>query len=338
MKKLKNRNQNNSLTIEKLGSPKRIINYLQIGTNIPVWKEFHKYIIHDLKFFNANSWLIKQQGNIIGHILIYEYEDTLYFGYLNILDNDTEKIQFIIDELKTYAKKEDLKFIKGPINVPTIIFGWGFLEKGSEMDLFLGKPINPPIYQEKFIQNDFIIVNKQNSWEGELRNFPKNLLKNYKFQGYDIILPKNWEEFLIYKENFKRLTSKNLKKNSIVTPGTSYLFDNYLNFAMEYGSPILTIFLRENKKNKIIGCLACINNPFRKNKNGIYDSFFPISFAVNKKHRGKGLAFLMFQKIVEKARSNNMNYFSSSIIGSETVPKILKLVNKRIHLILEYKL
>ncbi len=338
MKKLKIKNQSNSLTLEKLGNPEKIIKYLQIGTNIPVWEEFHKYIIHDLELFNANSWLIKQQGNIIGHILIYEYENTLYFGYLNILDNDPNKIQFIIDKLFFYAKRKKLKTIKGPINIPSIIFGWGFLEKGSEMNLFLGKPINSSIYQEKFIQNGYSIVNKQNSWEGELKNFPKNPLKNYNFDGYELIIPKDWEEFLIYKEVYKDLTSRNLKKSSIITPATAQLFENYFNFAKKYGKPILTMFLRELKSNKIIGCLACTNNPFRKNINGTYDSFFLNSIVVNKEYRGKRLANLMFYSIVEKAIANNMKYFSSFVVSNQQISRLLNLINTRTHLILESKL
>ncbi|MBY9004859.1 MAG: hypothetical protein KGD73_12860, partial [Candidatus Lokiarchaeota archaeon] len=35
-----------------------ILSYMQIGTRIPLWSEFHKYIIFDLKYFKAKSILL----------------------------------------------------------------------------------------------------------------------------------------------------------------------------------------------------------------------------------------------------------------------------------------
>ena len=52
------------------------------------------------------------------------------------------------------------KKIKGPVNIPAIIFGYGFMEEGSLDNLFIAKPVNPPVYQNCFLEKGFIISNK----------------------------------------------------------------------------------------------------------------------------------------------------------------------------------
>ena len=339
--KLLNKYQENNLGIQIVKNPADILKYLQIGTIIPIWEEFNEYILHDIKFFNAKSWLIKEKGNICGHLLVYNYKEILYFGFLNIINHDVNKIQYVIRKLVKYAKNNKFKSIKGPINIPTILFGWGFMEKGSIENLFLAKPINPSIYQEIFIKNGFYIASKQYSYEGKIPEILDEELDKYEFNDYQLIFLKNLKD-INHQNTFKKLIIENLSNKSVITPANIYLFNNYLTFAHKYAKPALFVFIKYKITNEIIGCLACLNNPFRKNQNGLYDSFTIFIDVINKKHRGKGLNFLIHKKIFDKAINNGMKYLSSLTESNRNVfigiMEKFNLRRKRIHNILEYEL
>jgi len=145
-----------------------IIRYLQLGTNYPIIPEFHKYILEDLKSYNAKAILLEKDINIVkfkeytdkvvGIVLVYDDQgDTLFFGYFGVYDHDKKKIEFLVDALIEYAKQNKYKNVRGPINIPTVIYGWGFMVEGSNKDLFIGCPINPPVYQNVFINKGFYI-------------------------------------------------------------------------------------------------------------------------------------------------------------------------------------
>ena len=156
-----------NLTSQILTNSNEILKYLQIGINIPIWPEFHKYILYDLDFFQAKSIVIKEDGNPIGVVLIYSDDsEILYFGYFGVINHNKKYIVFLLGELLKYARENNFKYIRGPINIPTVIYGWGFMQEGSIESLFVGKPTNPPIYQKLFFENGFNIRIEEKSWEG----------------------------------------------------------------------------------------------------------------------------------------------------------------------------
>ena len=62
--------------------PQKILDYLKIGTNIPIWKEFEKYILFDLRHFNSKSIIFYQeeingQKEMLGHVLTFIVEKVL---------------------------------------------------------------------------------------------------------------------------------------------------------------------------------------------------------------------------------------------------------------------
>ena len=142
----------NELTIRFLTDKIDILKYLQIGISIPIWQELHKYILKDLEFYQTRSILLLEDGNPVGNALIYnDKSDVLYFGYFGVLNHEENKILKLMDEIVKYARKNSFKIIRGPINIPGIIYGWGFMKEGSLGNLFSGNPINPPIYQNLFL-------------------------------------------------------------------------------------------------------------------------------------------------------------------------------------------
>jgi len=333
-----------SLTTKLIHDSEEILKYLQIGIKIPIWYEFHKYILHDLNHFEAKSILLKEDGNSTGHVLVYDGKDeNLYFGYFGVSNNDPSKIDFLIKKLIEYASLNNFKSIRGPINIPTVIYGWGFMDEGSLENIFIGKPVNSPIYIKMFLSNNFQIDIKELSWEGHITMYKliEQRVKKYNLTEYEIFFPNDWNELLKMKEIFLNLNSRNLSPESLRTPDILNVFDNYLNFVIEYGDYFMFPFVRHKASNKIIACMALVPNPFRKSDNGFIDSFNFFTFVVDKEHRKKGIGWLVSKEVLYQAKKKNMTYFSSPVVSSQkTIREMAKKVgvsSLRTHLILKYK-
>jgi len=341
---MSNLNLRKKLAIKFLNISNEIIKYLQLGTNIPIWHEFHKYILNDLKYFQAKSMLLQEDGNPIGHILIYdEGGNTLYFGYFGVINHDADKIAFIIDKLLKYAKKNNYKLIRGPINIPAIIFGWGFMKEGSEESLYIGKPVNPPIYQDSFLKKGFFIKHEDKTWMGA--PYPRInpwKIKKYDFDDYEYFNPVDIDDFLKLKSEFLRIHAENLPSSSQITPNVAGVVDNYIEFIFHYGYNFMIFFVRYKPTSKIVACGSYLPNPFRKNDNGNYDSCVLYSWAVEPEHRRKGLVMLMYGATSLQLWKEKFRYASGPVpadnVANTAMAYKLGGINSRIHLILEYKL
>ena len=319
-----------------------MLKWLYIGTNLPVWPEFYPYILHDLKAFRTKSLLLKEEGNIAGHVLVFhEDAEILFFGFFGVFNDEHEKIEFLLNKLIEYGKQHNFHKIIGPINIPIPIYGWGFLEKGSAANLFVGKPTNLPIYQEMFFQKGFTLKTKELSLEGPLKDFNSKILNNFDSENYEMFQPKSWEEVLNFKTRFFKLNT-NLPRTSVITPGIQYLYENYIKFIKQYGDLFMIVFLKYKITGDIVGCFFSIPNPFRKNKSDIYDSVEAFIILLEKEHQGKGLGWLLSLFTAKKGWDNNIRYTSSpiekNVKRSIRITKKYGLKHKRTHLILEYSI
>jgi hypothetical protein len=331
----------NKYSIYSTGDTKEIITYLQLGTKIPNLYDFYDTIYHDLEYFSTQAWIVKDEGNPIGFCLIfYHNSEELYFGFFNILDHNEFCIEFLIQELKKYAEKNGFQRIRGPINIPTIIFGWGFMEAGSRGDLFIGKPLNPPIYQKLFLKQGFLIRTRQNTWEGKIPNL-KPFLTIYDLSKYEFFNFQSWEKFDSFIDQFFLLSAKNLDPESVLTPCIDKLFPNYINFTKMYGKEFFFSFARVKKTKEMVGTIACLPNPFRKNFLGKLDSFVIFSIAVNKIHRKNGIGWGLLDYVFTKAYRQGINFMSAPIESTQDATKYMshkgELQKSRSHIILEYK-
>jgi len=165
-----------TLNTKILTNKSEIIRYLHIGINIPILSEFHHYILDDLKIYDASAIILEEKGDnknfgeitdeIVGITLVYHDEtDILYFGFFSVYDHNIVKINFLLNALIEYAIDKNYKYIRGPINIPTMIYGWGFMVKGSKKDLFIGSPINPPVYQEAFFKRGFKVLFQEDRYD-----------------------------------------------------------------------------------------------------------------------------------------------------------------------------
>lgn len=326
-----------SKEIKIVKNPRDILKLLSIGTNIPHWPEFDKYILHDLIHFHANSIILVETANIIAHVLVYYHKkDTLYFGFFGVVGDKTAKIEFMIDKLIEYAKKTKYKFIRGPINIPTIIYGWGFMEKGSSTKLSIHKPVNLPIYNEIFRRKGFSVILKEFSYEGKFQPIPLSFIENDDFSDYELIHFNNWDDFAKIKHEFLLLNARNLPPKSVVTPDSGGIFDNYFDFIKQYGNLFMLVFVKHIKTNKLIGCFIGTPDPFNK------ESFVLLTVVIDKEHRNKGLGWLMAKDISDNALKHNIRYCTtfvgSHVVSTKKMSEKDGLPLKRTHIIFLYSI
>lgn len=330
-----------SFSIEIIEDKEKIIENLHSGTNIPILPEFHRYILSDIENFNTRSIIVRLKGKIVGHTLIYNAdEDILYFGFFRALNHDKNYIELMIEYILEFAKKNHFKSIQGPINIPTFIYGWGFMQYGSKDDLLIAKPVNPPIYQTLFLNRSFKIKSKQGNWEGKLPQISTNRIGENNSNEYEIYQPKDWKEVYRFRIIMLLLSSKNLSPASQITPTPHILLDNFLDFGKTYGDLYMAQFLRHNPSRKFVGCCLCLPNPFSKNSKGEIDSIVTYTIVINKEHRGKGLGMELLKRTYDIAYTNNIRYMSAPIELSQIESKrIVKdkfhYTQARIHIIME---
>ncbi|MEJ2295744.1 MAG: hypothetical protein P8Y23_13395, partial [Candidatus Lokiarchaeota archaeon] len=286
-----------NLYVELIENPNEIIKYLHIGINIPIWSDLYKYILNDLQYFHAKSLVLKEEGNIVAHVLIYSIDpEVLYFGYFGVYNNTEDKIEKLADELIRYSKANHYSRIFGPVNIPSIIYGYGFMKEGSKESLFIAKPVNPPIYQQILLKKGFSVENEIVTWFSYpmLKYDPwKN--KNYNFEDFEYHYPRSLREFNEkYKKDFLLLHQRNMPPTAMITPNIGELIDNYAKFVFDYGYGFMIFLIRYKLTNKFIACGAYLPNPFRKNKEGIYDSVYVYTWVVEPEFRRKGIVFLMY--------------------------------------------
>ncbi|TFF88437.1 MAG: hypothetical protein EU549_02995 [Promethearchaeota archaeon] len=329
------------LSIRELNDPQEIIKYLQLGISIPIWSEFESYILDDLYYFKAISFILNKDGNPLGNVLIFKNNDILYFGYFRIINHNENYIEYLLDFLIEYAKQKKLNKIIGPINIPVIIYGWGFMKEGSSESLFSTKPVNPPIYQNVFYRKGFNLKFEEVSWEGNFLPVNVKKLKMFDFSQYEYFNPKNLDEFLDLKDVFLKLNSENFPDYAKITPNISDRFNNYAEFVYEFGHKFMIYFVRHKPTNKIVGCGSCLPNLFRKNNKGNYDSFIAYTMSVSHEYRDKGLALLLYGPTSIQAWKKKLIYGSAPTEAkNKRFGRFAKRINgekKRSHLILEFK-
>ena len=330
-----------SQEIKIVKDPKQILKLLNIGTNMLIWPEFEKYILHDLNHFQAKSLVLIKTLNVMGHVLIYHQDkEILYFGFFGAINDNKDIIEILLENLILYAKKNNFRSIKGPINIPTIIYGWGFMEKGSSKNFVIHKPVNSPIYNQVFFQKGFLVNFKELSYEGNIHQLPSQFIEKYDFSNYELVHFDNWDDFVNLKNEFFQLTARNLPSESIITPDSGSLFNNYMDFIKQYGDLFMIVFIRYRKTNKYVGCFLCIPNPFSKDENNFYNSFSLLSTVLDIKHRKKGLGWFAIKDILDNALKHHIRYITTCIGSDAVITREMSLkfglTLKRTHVIFSY--
>ncbi|MBA7556529.1 hypothetical protein ES705_49241 [subsurface metagenome] len=225
------------MSTEIIDSPDEIIKHLHLGMSIPTDPEFHKYILREIELFNAKSIILKNNGEIIGNVLVYnDGSDILFFGYFGIEDHNPGAIGFLMNELIKYGKDNGYAKVRGPINIPTVIYGWGFMKEGCNEKLFVCCPVNPPIYQEIFSNNGFYLKFEEDRYKMMVYRYNPHKDPKYDFSDYEYYNPKDKEDLLRLKDEFIRLHHTYMPDSARITPNTAGIFENHANFILDYGA------------------------------------------------------------------------------------------------------
>ncbi|MFX1258605.1 MAG: GNAT family N-acetyltransferase [Promethearchaeota archaeon] len=284
----------------------------------------------------------KLTDNVIGNVLVYDDGgDILFFGFFGVYDHDPIKIEILIDKLIDYAKNNNYKYIRGPINIPTVIFGWGFMVEGSNMNYFIGCPVNPPIYQQLFLKKKFFIKFKEDRYMMLVYRYNPYKDKRYDFSEYEYFNPGK-EGMIKVKEEYIKLHIDYMPPSARITPKSERNFDNIIDFIFEYGSDWMMWTVYHKPTKKMCACGYVIPNPFSKDLKGQLDSISFHDWVVHPDHRRKGLAMLMYGATSLKAFKHKARW-GSWPVGAENIANIKaaeKMGGKRdrTHSILEINL
>ena len=332
-----------NLSVELVENQTDILKYLQLGTTIPVREDFFDFIFHDLRVYRAKSLILKEDNEVVAHTLVYDDGgDVLFFGFFGAIDHKEKNIECLLRKLIEYARNHQYKKIRGPVNPPTFIFGYGFMTEDSLDDLCVSKPVNPPIYQDTFVQLGFYIKSKQGTWEGEFVKVPEEEMKKYDFEGYEIHSLNDWDDLPKIKLPLLILSSRNLATESRVTPSPEKLVENFLSFLRIYGGIYMVKLLKHKQSRQFVGCFISLPNPFKKNKKGKYNSLVAYSITIDKEHRGKGLSMYLMKEFLDAAYDDDFRYASvpmeiNVLECKNLVKNHFGLTYTRTHLIMEMK-
>ncbi|MHA1285418.1 MAG: hypothetical protein ACTSQP_23185 [Promethearchaeota archaeon] len=290
-----------------VNEPEFIFNYLQLGINLPILPSFKEFILHDLKVFNSKSILLLEDGDICGHTLIYFFnKECLYFGFFKVENHIPTRINFLISQIEKFAKENKFKSICGPINIPTIIYGWGFSDKNSRDTIFIENPYSPIIYIKLFKENNFQIYKKYFSYEGKTPIIPPERFKNCKIDDYKFFTLKNWNEIESLRESIFSLIINNMPPVATITPHPEKTYNNSINIVKKFGLPELLVIIKHKNTNKLIAFFIGIPNFFQFDDNNKFSSFVIYLGIVDKNHRRKGIGLEMSRILFQNAIRNNI--------------------------------
>lgn len=362
--------QFNTMIIEK---PQEILAQLHKGISIPLLPEYHKYIKRDLKAYHAKAIVLEEQMDteifgkktdpITGMSLVYEDgSDILYFGFFNVLDHNRKKIKCLIKRIVDYARERGFIEIRGPINVPTQIFGWGFMVEGSKKDLFIGSPINPPKYQRIFMRHGFQVLFQEDRYDmPALKMDPhknKKLIEmginngdykddpfdsgDYPYQFYNL----DKQGMMELKDEYLELFTDYMPPSARITPKSSHAYDTLVDFIFEFGAEWMMWVVREKATEKMVACGYVIPDPYHLNRKGELNSISFHAWVVHPEHRRNYLAMIMYGFTSLRGKDRKTSHYiirGSWPVGAENIANgsaARKMGGKkdRSHLILQYKL
>ncbi len=329
-----------TLTTKIIEDPQEILEKLNKGISIPILPEFKKYILKELKAYDAKAILLEEEfeqklfgeltDNTAGITLVYgDGSDTLFFGFFGVYDHSPDRISSLMDALIQYGDDNGYKTIRGPINIPTYIFGWGFMVEGSRKNVFIGSPINPPIYQDVFIRSGFEILFQEDRYDMaamkmDPHTLPKlidlginngDVYKSFVEKGLKKCLrsEENLDKYIqdtgdypyVYinpgrdgmkevKEEWIQLNREFMPPSAQITPKADHYIDSLTEFIFEFGMDCMMWIVRHKETGDLVATGYVIPNVFSKNKKNELDSVSFHAWVVHPDHRRMYLAMIMY--------------------------------------------
>ncbi|MFW9771898.1 MAG: hypothetical protein ACFFFB_15230 [Candidatus Heimdallarchaeota archaeon] len=351
------------MRIEIISKSDEILKFLHLGINLPILPSLHKYILKAFEIFKPNAIFVRKEksesnssislmNDVLGICLVFKHEEFLFFGFFGAKNDDPIIIELLIKSLINYAQNGDYKYIRGPINIPAIIYGYGFsVETNFEKldvninDLFIACPVSDPFYYQKFLKNRFYEKYTEDFYYMPVIKLDPFKLK-YDYNDYEVLFPgkkKIWN----YMNDVLILHLKNMPKESLITPNSPQYASIIADFIYDFGKPWMIWLVRYKPTNSIVGTAHIVPNIFGERDSK--DRYKTASFqhvVIDRQHQRKGLVFLLYGmgslKARDKKSGNNLKY-GLGVVASNNRPSIAwikrlggKLFKRSI--ILEYKL
>ncbi len=313
--------------ISIISNPKEIMKYLFLGTSLPILPEFKEYIMNDLKVFNAKALFLEEMSEaqgfgektdaVEGMVLIYDDDggDILYFGFFGVFDHSREKIETLLEALITHAKENGYKYIRGPINIPVTIFGWGFLLGGSKKDFHMRYNLNPPVYPELFQEKGFYTKIKEYECSMPILLVNPNRIPIKKegkivmatFDEFEYSNPGR-EGMMKIKKEFLDLFARNLPASAAITPKPENTFDNLVKFIFDNGAEWMMWIVRYKPTGKICAGGYIIPDIFLKDKNGELLGADLHAWVTDKEFRRRGLTVYQYAMTCQRAKKEKFPF------------------------------
>ncbi len=332
--------------IRIITTPKQIIQHLFLGTSLPILPEFREYILKDLTLFGAKALIMEnmeiheefgeETDNIEGISLIYDdgNKDLLYFGFFGVFDHSPIKIEYLLEALITYAKKEGYKYIRGPINIPVTIFGWGFLLRGSKKDFHMRYNLNPPIYPELFQEKGFYTKIKEYECAMPILLIYPNRIPIKKdgkivmatFDEFEYSNPGR-DGMMKIKEEFLDLFARNLPESAAITPKPENTFDNLVKFIFDHGKEWMMWIVRYKPTGKICAGGYIIPDIFLRDENGELFGADLHAWVVDEEFRRRGLTVYQYAMTFQGAKKEKFPFHRGQGYLSVAVDNEANLTN-----------
>jgi hypothetical protein len=291
-----------------------ILKHIDIGTGLPIFPKFRKYLQRTFELYNVKALILKKKlqkdlfrefsDEIEGITIIFnEDSETLFFGFFGVYDHDRYKIDLMVKNLISFANENDFLMIRGPINIPAVIFGFGFMEEGSCKEPYVGCPINPPLYQEIFYKNGFFKKYVEDTYRMAAFKFDPRKLKRYDFSEYEVRFPgKEGLDDVI--ENMIDLHSEVMPDYSNITTNTAKNVQTHFDYIFDFGEEWMVWTLYHKPTGKMVGCGHAAPNPLSTDKRGRYDTARFLHWVLHPDHQKKGLAIFMYGETSLKTFKN----------------------------------
>lgn len=283
---------------------KKILKHINIGTGIPILPKFREYLKRTFEIYEVQAIILKKNidkdlfekdtDDVEGIIIIFnEDPDILFFGFFGIYDNNRYKIDLMVKNLINYAKDHGFSTIRGPVNIPAVIFGFGFMEEGSCKEPFVGCPINPPLYLRIFYENGFYEKYIEDTYRMAAFKFDPRKIKRYDFSDYEVRYPGK-EKIRNVMDEMIELHSSIMPEYSNITPNTLKNVQTLFDYIFEFGEEWMVWTLYYKPTEEMVGCGHAAPNPLSTDSRGRYDTARFLHWVIREDHRKKGLAVLMY--------------------------------------------
>ncbi|MHA1734006.1 MAG: GNAT family N-acetyltransferase [Promethearchaeota archaeon] len=348
--------------VEEVENPTEVSALVYLGTNLPLLPAFQRYVRRNVERFGARSlvlhaprsssptplpgtkdWFVDRGDDACGHALVYDDGgDTLFFGFFGTTDHDPGKIDALVDAVTSHAREGGYARIRGPVNVPTMLYGWGFSVPGSTRSPFVGCPSNPPVYQERFLSRGFRVLYEELRFKCPLLRFDpysgKGPVAPYDFSDYEYFNPGPAEMGEV-KDALVDLHVEYMPPSAAITPNAAGNADDVVDFVREFGDPWMIYAVRHRPTGEIVAGGYGLPNPFSAGPDGRPESISMHDWVVHPEYRRAGLTMLMYGATTAQLRESWGLWpvgadNEASIAGAKKMGGVLD----RVHLILQAEL